>query len=189
MRTTIRLARLSLLTALLFGAPDIAFAQESAGPFDALAARVLRGETLIVTTERGDRITGRLVSASGDSLILATGTDRRDLTPADVRKISSRDPTVLSAVIGAAAGFVGGWAVAASECRLLALREIFDDCSDQGSFTLAKTALFVFPAVGGVAGWAIDASKNATIYERGTTGVSVSSQARRGATVQFSVRF
>ena len=191
MTATNTLRRFVLVTSLVTGTPGIALAQDAGASFDSISARIRPGARLIVTTESGERITGSLVNVSATSLVMTSGRDRREIAPATTRTIVHRDPTVWSVLLGAAGGFAAGWAVAASECRLLTLPEIFDDCSDSGSFTAAKTAVFVLPVAGAAIGWALDASRNATIFQRGspTTVALAPAVARRAASIRVTLRF
>ena len=95
-----------------------AHAQAPATSFAELPSRLKAGESISVTTETGEIITGRVEHVSDTILALKSRIHDVQLAAEDVQRIAHPVPTLRNgAFIGLAAGFaVGAIAAASSEC-------------------------------------------------------------------------
>lgn len=101
---------LILVASLLFA--SFGYAQPSEATLASVANEIREGESLLVTTSDGARISGRVVSLTAASLTLDTRQGARTLRAGDVRRIvvkdSIRNGLLIGLASGAAAGAAGG---------------------------------------------------------------------------------
>ncbi|HEY1308883.1 MAG TPA: hypothetical protein VGF24_35315 [Vicinamibacterales bacterium] len=145
---------IAIVTCLL-GTPNRAGAQEQAAhDFARLQERLKTNDSVIVTTQDGSRIKGRLVSVSPERIALRTDGTTRDLPADRVSRVKvRRNGVVLGALIGLGVGIPFG----------IALREYA--VNEGGS----QAGAMAFPmAVGLGAGIGIDAlvAVPRTVFER-----------------------
>jgi len=127
------------------------------------------GEEIIVRTESGGQIQGRLVELSPESLAILTTAGRMDVPLNSLERIdATRDSLVNGAVIGGVS--LGLW------CAIICGQGL-----DSGRGL--PTAVLVNAGLGALIGAGIDAA------HKGRTPISVRTAGKSGASLQVSFRF
>ena len=127
-----------------------ASAQKPAASFDALAGRLQIGQVIWVTDPTGREARGKLERLSSDELVLkADGS--KTFAAADVRRVRARDRDSLKngALIGLGigGGFGPAWCIGA----------VADDSGELDAGVECAEGFTVFPALGALIGFAVDA--------------------------------
>jgi hypothetical protein len=154
---------------LMIGTP--ALAQPPATSFEQLIAQgnVPLHQTVYVTDASGTQIKGSLVELQPGSLILLQGSQRLQMTEADVTRIRRKDSVQNGLWLGLGAGVAAAWLAPHVIC----------DLPDQECAAIVAVAIGLPSiAAGAVAGGLIDAAIKKTVFQfdrnRSTVRVEVS---------------
>ena len=143
----------------------VAHAQAPATSFGELRSRLSIGDTLFVTDRAGKTVKGRVQQVTDTILVLRSGPDDLTLAASDVQRIARRGHEVRNgALIGLAAGFVVGGALAAAS----------DECTYTCFSSPAGVLTFggLFGAIGMGVGAGVGASlrKEQVVFASAATG-------------------
>ena len=162
--------------ALVMMRPAPAAAQLSSRDGSTVSLPVAVGDKISVTTADGRRIKGQVLRLSPTTLDIGKHESvTTSLAIADVARIQESDSVNNGVMIGALSlGAVGAFWGLAGDTGTDLVSGVITGESAGTNYTLVGTLVGV--SVGALVGYALDAGKEKTIYERGTAGMSVAVQ-------------